>query len=160
MRMSVSAKSKPGTFSSPERLHKIDQLREKNVGTHMPLPQLVVVGDQNSGKSSLLETLTGIPFPSAPGLCTRYATQVTHRRDVIQDVLVSIISVSPVADDQKQRLLAYNRSVKSTALLQKEYESIMREVRVAGHDIWHQTAYSCPLGRCPHGYQVQRQSSG
>ncbi|KZZ94743.1 Dynamin, GTPase domain protein [Moelleriella libera RCEF 2490] len=128
--MSVSVKSEPGTFSSPERLHKIDQLREKNVGTHMPLPQLVVVGDQSSGKSSLLETLTGIPFPNAQGLCTRYATQITHRRDVIHDILVSIIPVSPVTDDRKQRLLAYNRSVKSTALLQKEYESIIRQVDI------------------------------
>ncbi|KAK8038425.1 interferon-induced GTP-binding protein Mx2 [Apiospora phragmitis] len=62
-------------------LTKIDQLRELNVGTIIPLPQLVVVGDQSSGKSSVLESLTGFSFPRAAGLCTRYATQITCRRE-------------------------------------------------------------------------------
>ncbi|KAG6041288.1 hypothetical protein E4U41_005116 [Claviceps citrina] len=77
------------TLTSPDRLRKIDQLREINVGTHMPLPQLVVVGDQSSGKSSLLESLTGIPFPNGQGLCTRYATHITHRRDALEEVVVN-----------------------------------------------------------------------
>ena len=42
-----------------------------------PLPQIVVCGSQSSGKSSVLEALTGIPFPRQHGLCTRYVTQVT-----------------------------------------------------------------------------------
>tara|TARA_R110002003_G_scaffold127_9_gene11960 strand:+ start:20493 stop:21899 length:1407 start_codon:yes stop_codon:yes gene_type:complete len=53
--------------------------------------QLVVVGDQSSGKSSILESLTGFSFPQAPGLCTRYATQISCRRDSEQSVSISII---------------------------------------------------------------------
>lgn len=41
----------------------------------MPIPQLSVMGDQSSGKSSVLEFLSGIPFPRGSGLVTRCATQ-------------------------------------------------------------------------------------
>jgi len=50
------------TLTSPSRLRKVDVLREKNIGQYLTLPQLVAVGDQSSGKSSLLESITGIPF--------------------------------------------------------------------------------------------------
>ncbi|KAG8354272.1 hypothetical protein FVEN_g7850 [Fusarium venenatum] len=48
------------TLTSPDRLRKIDQLRERNISTYLTLPQLVAVGDQSSGKSSLLENLEDI----------------------------------------------------------------------------------------------------
>ncbi|KAK1635079.1 interferon-induced GTP-binding protein Mx1 [Colletotrichum phormii] len=59
----------------------IDKLRELGIADLVPLPQLVMVGDQSSGKSSVLESVTGFAFPRAPELCTRYATQITCRRD-------------------------------------------------------------------------------
>jgi GTPase SAR1 family protein len=49
------------------------------------------VGNQSSGKSSLLESLTGFSFPRGQGLCTRYATQITLRRHpTSRKVVVSI----------------------------------------------------------------------
>ncbi|KAM0322072.1 hypothetical protein ACHAQA_009701 [Verticillium albo-atrum] len=75
---------------SPGRLQKIDQLRERNIGSYIPLPQLVAVGDQSSGKSALLESATGIPFPRSQDLCTRYATQITHRREAHQRIDITI----------------------------------------------------------------------
>lgn len=36
----------PATLNSSDRVRKIDLLREKNIGTQLPLPQLVAVGDQ------------------------------------------------------------------------------------------------------------------
>ena len=35
------------------------------------------MGDQSSGKSSVLEAISGIPFPRGAGLCTRCATQLS-----------------------------------------------------------------------------------
>ncbi|KAG9233414.1 dynamin GTPase [Amylocarpus encephaloides] len=49
-------------------LDKIDRLFACNVGSYIDLPQLVVVGDQSSGKSSVLEGLTNLPFPRDSGL--------------------------------------------------------------------------------------------
>ncbi|GJV70027.1 dynamin-related protein 4C [Tanacetum coccineum] len=37
----------------------------------IPLPTIVVVGDQSSGKSSVLESLAGISLPRERGICTR-----------------------------------------------------------------------------------------
>ncbi|KAH0595313.1 hypothetical protein MHUMG1_07063 [Metarhizium humberi] len=119
------------SLTSPDRLHKIDQLREKNVGTHMPLPQLVVVGDQSSGKSSLLESLTGIPFPNGQGLCTRYATQITHRRDSVEDITIRIIPGPDSTDEDVARLSGYQHSVKNTDALLVQFESILIEVNAA-----------------------------
>lgn len=95
-------------------LDKIDRLRELNVGTLVPLPQLVVVGDQSSGKSSVLESLTGFAFPRATTLCTRYATQITCRREAQRSVSISIIP-RPNADDfVKQRLRKFHRYIERT----------------------------------------------
>ncbi|KAK4100262.1 hypothetical protein N658DRAFT_524846 [Parathielavia hyrcaniae] len=63
-------------------LEKQDKLRE--IGVDIPTSQIVVVGSQSSGKSSLLESLTGFSFPRGQGLCTRYATQITLRRNEAQ----------------------------------------------------------------------------
>ncbi|KAK8133708.1 hypothetical protein PG984_005720 [Apiospora sp. TS-2023a] len=95
-------------LASPVLLRKIDELREKNISQHIPLPQLVVVGDQSSGKSSLLETLTGIPFERNVELCTRYATQITSRRDPESRVTVTIIPGPDASEDHKNRLSSYS----------------------------------------------------
>ncbi len=41
------------------------------IGEPIPEPRIVVVGDQHSGKSSVLESISGIPFPRDSRLCTR-----------------------------------------------------------------------------------------
>lgn len=92
-------------------LKKIDRLRETNIGTFIPLPQLVVVGDQSSGKSSVLESLTGFSFPRAATLCTRYATQITCVRDAVKRVTVSIIPRSDANATLKSHLLKFRRSL-------------------------------------------------
>jgi hypothetical protein len=63
--------------ASLKRLSLISNLRSRGVGDHIDLPQLVVSGDQSTGKSSVLEGITGVPFPRQDGLCTRFATEIT-----------------------------------------------------------------------------------
>ncbi|KAF2133256.1 interferon-induced GTP-binding protein Mx2 [Dothidotthia symphoricarpi CBS 119687] len=100
---------RPG-LANQTLLNKIDKLRELNVRS-LELPQLVVVGDQSSGKSSVLESLTGFSFPQAPGLCTRYATQISCRRELEPKVLISIIP-RPGADAAVQdRLRSFKRTI-------------------------------------------------
>ncbi|KAK4178956.1 P-loop containing nucleoside triphosphate hydrolase protein [Triangularia setosa] len=113
---------------SHDRLYKIDQLRERNIGKYLPLPQLVAVGDQSSGKSSLLETVTGIPFPRGQELCTRYATQITHRRDNDSFISISIISGPQALAEHKVHVETYYRQVNDTAQLQAEFADILDEV--------------------------------
>ncbi|KAI3417125.1 ABC transporter domain-containing protein [Psidium guajava] len=53
-------------------LDAIDRLRNLGVMKEgIELPTIVVVGDQSSGKSSVLESLAGINLPRGQGICTR-----------------------------------------------------------------------------------------
>jgi Dynamin family len=115
-------------LTSPGRLRKIDQLREKNIGKYLPLPQLVAVGDQSSGKSSLLESLTGIPFPHGQELCTRYATQITHRREDHPRIDISIIPGPHASPADKKQLELYRRQLQSTEQLRTEFPTILDNV--------------------------------
>ncbi|KAF2032549.1 dynamin [Setomelanomma holmii] len=58
----------------------IDKVRELGISENVSLPQLAVIGDQSSGKSLLLEGMTGLSFPIASDLCTRFVTQIVLRR--------------------------------------------------------------------------------
>ncbi|KAK1130159.1 interferon-induced GTP-binding protein Mx-like [Acipenser oxyrinchus oxyrinchus] len=49
----------------------IDSLRALGVDQDLPLPTIVVIGDQSSGKSSVLEALSGVSLPRGGGLMTR-----------------------------------------------------------------------------------------
>ncbi|KAK0714521.1 interferon-induced GTP-binding protein mx2 [Lasiosphaeris hirsuta] len=118
-------------LTSPSRLRKIDILREKNIGQYLPLPQLVAVGDQSSGKSSLLESITGIPFPHGQELCTRYATQITHRRDEFQRIDVSIIPGPHASPEHCKLLKSYHRQVPTDNHLFSEFPTILNEVNAA-----------------------------
>ncbi|URE24393.1 Dynamin central region [Musa troglodytarum] len=53
-------------------LDAVDRLRHLNVMQEgIELPTIVVVGDQSSGKSSVLESIAGISLPRGQGICTR-----------------------------------------------------------------------------------------
>ncbi|KAI1460459.1 P-loop containing nucleoside triphosphate hydrolase protein [Annulohypoxylon moriforme] len=60
-------------------LDAIDDLRKHGIGRFVDLPQIIVVGDQSSGKSSVLEAISRVRFPVNDGLCTRFATELVLR---------------------------------------------------------------------------------
>lgn len=119
--------ARSGGLADPVLLEKIDKLFACNVGDYIDLPQLVVVGDQSSGKSSVLEGLTGLPFPRDSGLCTRFATQITFRRAAVENVTVSII---PAKDASTEHAEKTQRWVKADlqSLDAKSFADIMVEV--------------------------------
>lgn len=56
-----------------------DKLSILGVGRIVNLPQIIVVGDQSSGKSSVLEAISRVHFPVHGGVCTRFATELVLR---------------------------------------------------------------------------------
>ncbi|KAI0186255.1 putative dynamin family GTPase [Xylaria flabelliformis] len=80
-----------------ELLDAVDQLRLHGIDHYISLPQIIVCGDQSSGKSSVLEAISGVPFPVKSNLCTRFPTELILRRSQRADVKVSIIPHSIAA---------------------------------------------------------------
>ncbi|KAK1993226.1 hypothetical protein LX36DRAFT_586805 [Colletotrichum falcatum] len=74
----------------------IDKLSMLGVGRIVNLPQIIVVGDQSCGKSSVLEAISHIHFPSEADVCTRFATELVlcpgSRRRVTATVLFADIT--------------------------------------------------------------------
>ncbi|KAI4877135.1 hypothetical protein NFI96_026489, partial [Prochilodus magdalenae] len=58
----------------------IDSLRLIGVGEDIALPSIAVIGDQSSGKSSVLEALSGVALPRGSGVVTRCPLQLKLRR--------------------------------------------------------------------------------
>lgn len=116
-------------LAEPLMLEKIDRLFACGVGELVALPQIVVVGDQSSGKSSVLEGLIKKPLPRDSGLCTRFATQIVFRRAVQAQVLVSIIPDQDASPEHCQRVKQWGRTLPS--LESETFKEIMHEVRLA-----------------------------
>lgn len=62
-----------------ELIDAVDRLRAEGFHHELPLPQLIVCGDQSSGKSSVLEAISRVHFPASGTLCTRFATELRLR---------------------------------------------------------------------------------
>lgn len=88
----------------------IDTLRSHGVSRFVSLPQIIVVGDQSSGKSSVLEAITGVAFPTSDGLCTRFATEVILRRSKDEKASVRIRPCADCAPDRRAKLEAFRQA--------------------------------------------------
>ncbi|KGO66031.1 Dynamin [Penicillium italicum] len=99
-----------------ELLDKIDELRAIGVGGLVELPQIIVCGNQSSGKSSVLEAISRVRFPSKSNICTRFATEIVLRRSLHDRIKVSIEPGDSRKDEQeKQKLRAFTSESFSSA---------------------------------------------
>ncbi|KAF9157780.1 hypothetical protein DFQ26_008326 [Actinomortierella ambigua] len=62
-------------------LGHVSKYQAYNVSNALSIPRMVIIGEQSSGKSSTLESITRLPFPHGVGTCTRFPIQVTLCRD-------------------------------------------------------------------------------
>lgn len=92
-------------------LDEIDNLRLQGVSEFVFLPQIVVCGDQSSGKSSVLEAISGVPFPRSDTLCTRFATEVILREALTAEAVVSIVPSQDASNADRERLLAFKETL-------------------------------------------------
>ncbi|KAH6953898.1 hypothetical protein BKA56DRAFT_604059 [Ilyonectria sp. MPI-CAGE-AT-0026] len=78
----------PSVLTSPDRLHKIYRLQEKNISTYLPLPQFVAVGDRSSGKSSPVDDierqLQGIEFAKPAAVDTSSRPQLPAQKRLVE----------------------------------------------------------------------------
>ncbi|XP_055735201.1 interferon-induced GTP-binding protein Mx-like [Salvelinus fontinalis] len=69
----------------------IDDMRSIGIEKELPLPTIAVVGDQSSGKSSVLESLSGVALPRGTGIVTRcpLLLQLCNDRTVKWEAVIS-----------------------------------------------------------------------
>ncbi|KHN94070.1 Dynamin [Metarhizium album ARSEF 1941] len=110
----------------------IDKLQYAQLD-NVKLPQIVVVGDQSAGKSSVLEAISGTPFPRDAGACTRFATEIRLRRAKETSLRVSIIPDRSRPLNDQARLAQYGGNITGDV----PFETMMRDATnlIAPRDI-------------------------
>lgn len=109
--LSTAALTKLQSKDERRLLDVVDKLRRTGLNGTIELPQLVVCGDQSSGKSSVLEAITEIPFPRKAGLCTRFATEIILRRESKVSVTVKIVPGKHRSEAEQRKLVAFNKTL-------------------------------------------------
>lgn len=89
----------------------IDQLRSQGFSRYVDLPEIIVCGDQSAGKSSVLEAISGMSFPTKDSLCTRFATELILRRHPTPSVKISITPGDDRLQEEKNILSDWHPKV-------------------------------------------------
>ncbi|KAF1975224.1 dynamin family protein [Bimuria novae-zelandiae CBS 107.79] len=98
-------------------LDVVDNLRSQGISRYIDLPEIVVCGEQSSGKSSVLEAISGVTFPSKDNLCTRFATELILRRGPISPIKIRIHPGvnEERSEAEKAKLLEFKCEISVTA---------------------------------------------
>jgi GTP-binding protein EngB required for normal cell division len=96
----------------------VDNLRSHGISRYIDLPEIIVCGEQSSGKSSVLEAVSGVRFPSKDNLCTRFATELILRRGPVVPIKIRIVpgSQEERSESELKRLLDFHVSVSAEDL--------------------------------------------
>jgi hypothetical protein len=87
------------------------------------------MGEQSTGKSSVLQAVTDIPFPIHDKMCTRFATEIVLRRTPPNTPTLIDVCIIPDANETAERKQTLNdwrpEGFDSTATLGK---SVMKDI--------------------------------
>ena len=122
------------TDEQKQLLDIVDSLRAHGLGEFAALPQLIVCGDQSSGKSSVLEAISGVPFPRYDNLCTRFATEVILRRAASDSISVTIIPDGSHSSEHLARLLQFRHDLVAKDDFPKLFELAMGTMTMSNPD--------------------------
>lgn len=104
-------------------------LRAYGVGNYISLPQLVVCGDQSSGKSSVLEAITQLGFPRKEILCTMFPTAITLRRTPAVSCRAKIIPDKDRAEGSQDVLSQFEHDVQDISNLEPVIEEALNAMK-------------------------------
>lgn len=104
-------------------LDSVDRLRSQGIDHYVSLPQIIVCGDQSSGKSSVLEAISGVSFPVKSNLCTRFPTELVLRKTPEIGVSVSIVPDRSRSKVERVSLSNFRETLDSFAALPELIEN-------------------------------------
>ncbi len=92
-------------------LDSVDCLRSQGISHYVSLPQIIVCGDQSSGKSSVLEAISGVSFPIKSNLCTRFPIELVLRKTSHISVTVSIVPYHSRSESEQISLSGFHEKL-------------------------------------------------
>ncbi|PPJ58541.1 hypothetical protein CBER1_07150 [Cercospora berteroae] len=123
-----------------EFMSAIDRLRPLSMQHELDLPQLIVCGKQSSGKSSVLEAISHVPFPTGRETTTRFATELVLRNASCESISASIIPAAGTSiadletlrefDPHVQRLSDFSRILEEAS---EHLEKLAGSGRLSSH---------------------------
>jgi hypothetical protein len=141
-------------------LDAVDTLRSQGINHYISLPQIIVCGNQSSGKSSVLEAISGVAFPVKSNLCTRFPTELVLRKTAYTGVSVSIVPHVSRNEAEKLSLSKFRKqldgfeglpalienakAVMGISELGKAFSKDLLRVEVSGPDRPHLTIVDLP----------------
>ncbi|KAK4666532.1 hypothetical protein QC763_301080 [Podospora pseudopauciseta] len=116
-----------------ELLDAIDQLRLQGINNYVSLPQIIVCGDQSSGKSSVLQAISGVSFPVNGNLCTRFPTELVLRRTPHVSAKVSIVPSDSRTESEQASLREFQEHLDDFAGLPKLIDEAKLAMGISTH---------------------------
>ena len=102
-----SALSQLQSEAHSELLDAVDKLRLNGLENELDLPQLIVCGDQSSGKSSVLEAISHVQFPSNDSFCTQFASELILRTAPKARFSVYLVPAGHRSDAEKDYITSF-----------------------------------------------------
>ncbi|KAK3312206.1 P-loop containing nucleoside triphosphate hydrolase protein [Apodospora peruviana] len=128
------ALSKLASKDQLELLDSIDRLRQQGINNYdISLPQIIVCGDQSSGKSSVLEAISGVSFPVKSNLCTRFPTELVLRRTPHTSANVSIVPDPSRGESESSALSGFQEKLTGFASLPDVIEKAKLAMGITTH---------------------------
>lgn len=121
------------THEQLDLLNSIDTLRSQGISHYISLPQIIVCGDQSSGKSSVLEAISGVSFPVKSSLCTRFPTELVLRKSSQEGVRVSIVPHQSRSESEQQSLGSFSEHLDSFEGLATLIENAKAAMGISTH---------------------------
>lgn len=92
-------------------LDSVDYLRSQGISHYVSLSQIIMCGDQSSGKSSVLEAISGVPFPTKSNLCTRFPIELVLRKTSHIGVSVSIVPHETRSEAEQRAFASFHEKL-------------------------------------------------
>ena len=89
----------------------VDCLRLQGISHYVSLPQIIVCGDQSSGKSSVLDAISGVSFPVKSNLSTRFPTELVLRKTSQMGVSVSIVPHQTRSESERLAISSFQEEL-------------------------------------------------
>lgn len=111
----------------------VDCLRSQGISHYVSLPQIIVCGDQSSGKSSVLEAISGVSFPIKSNLSTRFPTELVLRKTSQTGVSVSIVPHQARTESEQLALSSFHEQLEGFEGLPSLIENAKAAMGISTH---------------------------